>query len=174
MVHALLQGRQTVLLRKGGIHEKAFGRPAEGGGFVLFPTVAHSHDERTRPEFHDLLATGAADVHDDHVVLLAGIMVAAVVDVARPDALPQIGDLHLWTDDSIAVDRVAFRPTQALKVLVVRAVELPHPVVLPRREGYGGCRSWIDVDTSWRGEGRAVLSAERIAADVARVRGTVG
>ena len=44
--------------------DPAFVRPAEGGGFVLFPTVAHSHRERTRPEHHDLLAPGDADVHD--------------------------------------------------------------------------------------------------------------
>ena len=46
-VHALLEGRQTVLLRKGGIHEKRFAVTASR--FLLFPTVAHSHAERVRP-----------------------------------------------------------------------------------------------------------------------------
>ncbi|MDP9405577.1 MAG: DUF1802 family protein, partial [Actinomycetota bacterium] len=50
---ALLDGRQTVLLRKGGIHEKAFRVGADA--FVLFPTVAHSHAERVRPEHRDVL-----------------------------------------------------------------------------------------------------------------------
>ncbi len=52
-VHALLDGRQTVLLRKGGIHEKRFEVAARE--FLLFPTVAHSHAERVRPEHRDLL-----------------------------------------------------------------------------------------------------------------------
>lgn len=47
-VHALLDGRQTVLLRKGGIHEKRFEVAAPR--FLLFPTVAHSHLDRVRPE----------------------------------------------------------------------------------------------------------------------------
>ena len=48
VVHALLDGRQTVLLRKGGIHEKRFAVTASR--FLLFPTVAHSHADRVRPE----------------------------------------------------------------------------------------------------------------------------
>ena len=56
-VHALLDGRQTVLLRKGGIGEKRFA--VESGEFLLFPTVAHSHAERVRPEHRDLLDAAA-------------------------------------------------------------------------------------------------------------------
>ena len=59
MVHALLDGRQRVLLRKGGIGEKRFELAA--GEFLLFPTVAHSHAERVRPEHRDLLDAAAAD-----------------------------------------------------------------------------------------------------------------
>lgn len=55
-VHALLAGRQVLLLRKGGIHEKRFvlpepgGDPAGGTPFLLFPTVSHAHRGRVRPE----------------------------------------------------------------------------------------------------------------------------
>ena len=47
VVHALLGGRQRILLRKGGIGEKRFDVMARE--FVLFPTVAHGHVERVRP-----------------------------------------------------------------------------------------------------------------------------
>jgi hypothetical protein len=66
-VHALLDGRQTVLLRKGGIHEKRFAVAAQE--FLLFPTVAHSHAERVRPEHRDLLADSAADSTGDQTSL---------------------------------------------------------------------------------------------------------
>jgi hypothetical protein len=174
VVHALLQGRQTVLLRKGGIHEKAFVPPAEGGGFVLFPTTAHTHAERTRPEHRDLLPLGAADAPDGSLVVRAGVEVVGVVEVARPDRLPAIADLHIWTDASVLEDRVRFRPAKALQVLVVRAVELPDPVRLPRVEAYGGCRSWVDLPLSWDGAGRGVHDLRRLRADLARVRGAVG
>ena len=61
-VHAMLDGRQTVLLRKGGIHEKRFDARLRRD-FLFFPTVAHSHAERVRPEHRDLLAAGGRRQH---------------------------------------------------------------------------------------------------------------
>ena len=56
-VQALLDGRQTVLLRKGGIGEKRF--EVSAPEFVFFPTAEHSHAQRVRPEFTDLLNRAA-------------------------------------------------------------------------------------------------------------------
>ena len=82
-VHALLQGRQTVLLRKGGIHEKRF--VLRGSQFWLYPTVAHSHAGSTRPEHADLLPPGAADVTGDAVVVRASVSVVEAIEVTRPE-----------------------------------------------------------------------------------------
>src|SRR5690606_16969766 len=91
VAHALLDGRQTLLLRKGGIHEKSFDlAAADGDRFVLFPTVAHSHAERVRPEPADLLARGAADVDDDAFTVRAGVSLVAAVPVARPERLDEV------------------------------------------------------------------------------------
>ena len=175
VAHALLDGRQTVLLRKGGIHEQAFAVPGDGGGFVLFPTVAHSHAERVRPEHAGLLAPGAADVTDEAVTIRCGIGLVDVVPVRRPERLPELADLHIWTDRSVREDRVEFRPRHALQVLVVRAVRLDEPVTLPRLDAYGGCRSWLDLPLAWDGRtGAPVHDEGRLAADAARVVRTVG
>jgi hypothetical protein len=178
VVHALLDGRQTLLLRKGGIHEKAFDVALAGGAdpFVLFPTVAHSHAERVRPEHRDLLAVGAADVRGDAAVTVrAGLTLVDAVAVAQPEALPELADLHIWTDESVQADRLDFRPRHALHALVVRAVELPEPVTLERREEHGGCRSWLQLAVAWDGRsGRQVHREERLRADAALVRTIVG
>lgn len=173
-IHALLDGRQTVLLRKGGIHEKAFEAPEAGGGFLLFPTVAHTHAERTRPEHHGLLDPGNADAAEATVTLRAGVRLIGVVEVRDPGRLGDLSDLHIWTDDSIRTDRVEFRPKKALQILVVQAIALPQPVVLPRIDAYGGCKSWIDVHAAWSGEGTVIHDDARLRADLERVRTTVG
>jgi hypothetical protein len=176
VAHALLAGRQTILLRKGGIHERAFTVPSAGrGGFVLFPTVAHSHAERVRPEHADLLALGAADVTAESVTLRCGIVLHEVVPVEHPERLPEIADLHIWTDRSVQEDRVDFRPRHALQVLVVQASALPEPVTLPRLEAYGGCRSWLELPVVWEPRaGTAVHAPAHLAADAERVRASVG
>lgn len=186
VAHALLDGRQTVLLRKGGIHERAFTADPQDAGatgngvaaesFVVFPTVEHSHAERVRPEHADVLTAGAADVADDGTFTVrCGLTLVDVVPVADAEALPAIADLHIWTDESVRRERVDFRPRHAVQALVVRAVELPEPVTLPRLDEYGGCKSWLDLPVAWDGvSGRQVHDEERLAADAARVRRAVG
>lgn len=93
MVHALLDGRQTVLLRKGGIGEKRFDVAARE--FLLFATVAHSHAERVRPQHRDLIDLAAADSTGDHIVLRAAAKVVAAPAVNRPENLESIGDLYI-------------------------------------------------------------------------------
>lgn len=170
-VHALLEGRQTVLLRKGGIHEKRFAVTASR--FLLFPTVAHSHAERVRPEHRDLLDAAAADSTDEALVLRAGAKIVAAIEVSRPDALDEIADLHIWTGESVREDRLDFRPKHRLTVLVVQASPLVQPVRLARAAEYAGCKSWVPlpVDPAWA---TPVLDRANLAEIEERVRRSVG
>jgi hypothetical protein len=142
-VHALLDGRQQVLLRKGGIGEKRFEVAARE--FLLFPTVAHSHAERVRAEHRDLLAAAEGDSTDDWLVIRAAAKVVAAVSVSRPDGLEAIQDLHIWTAESVRADRLDFRPKHKLAVLVVSVVPLLEPVRIARAPEYAGCTSWVQL-----------------------------
>ncbi|WP_099022680.1 DUF1802 family protein [Mycolicibacterium palauense] len=143
VVHALLDGRQTVLLRKGGIHEKRF--EVSAGEFVLYPTVAHSHAERVRPAHRDLLDAAAADSTEEAVLLRAAATVVAAVEVNRPERIGEIEDLHIWTTESVRADRLDFRPRHRLTALVVAARPLREPVRLVRTAEQAGCRSWLEL-----------------------------
>jgi hypothetical protein len=143
VVHALLDGRQRVLLRKGGIGEKRFELSARE--FLLFPTVAHSHAERVRPEHRDLLQAGAADSTDEQLVLRAAAKVVVAQEVNRPDGLSGIEDLHIWTAASVREDRLDFRPKHKLAILVVSVIPLAKPVHLTRTPDYAGCTSWVQL-----------------------------
>jgi hypothetical protein len=143
VVRALLDGRQRVLLRKGGIGEKRFDVAARE--FMLFPTVAHSHAERVRPDFQDLLTTAAPDSTDDYVVVRAAAKVVAALPVNRPDNIEAIEDLHIWTTESVRKDRLDFRPKHRLAVLVVQPIPLVEPVHLARTPDYAGCTSWVQL-----------------------------
>jgi hypothetical protein len=142
-VLALLAGRQQVLLRKGGIGEKRFDVAARE--FLLFPTVAHSHAERVRPEFRDLVDAAGPDSTDDTLVVRAAARVVAALPVNRPDNIESIQDLHLWTAESVRRDRLDFRPKHRLAVLVVQAFPLCEPIELPRIADYAGCVSWVPL-----------------------------
>lgn len=146
VVHALLDGRQTVLLRKGGIHERSFA--VLGARFVLFPTIEHSHRHRVRPEHADLLTRVAPDLADDRLVLRCGVTLLDTVTVSRPEGLRELADLHIYTDEHLA-ERLAFRPRHPLHVLVAQAEALPVPVSIERLEEHSGCRSWLELPVKW-------------------------
>ncbi len=145
-VHALLDGRQTVLLRKGGIHEKRF--EVNSRDFVFFPTVAHSHAQRVRPEHRDLVAPAAGDSTEDRLFLRAAAKVVAAVEVNQPERIDEIEDLHIWTAESVRMDRLDFRPRHRLTVLVIAARPLTAPLRLPRLAEYAGCKSWVELPVS--------------------------
>lgn len=172
VVHALLDGRQQVLLRKGGIGEKRFDSTV-AREFLMFPTVAHSHAERVRPEFGDLLDRAAADSSDDRLVVRAAAKVIAALPVNRPDNIDAIEDLHIWTADSVRRDRLGFRPKHRLAVLVVQAFPLIEPIELPRTPDYAGCISWVALPLTEPPLGAAVHDDDALRDVAARVRQAV-
>ncbi|TAM64979.1 MAG: DUF1802 family protein [Mycobacterium sp.] len=174
-IHALLDGRQRVLLRKGGIGEKRFELAARE--FLLFPTVAHSHAERVRAEHRDLLKPAAGDSTDDELVIRAAAKVVAAVPVNRPEGLCAIEDLHIWTAESVRADRLDFRPKHKLAVLVVSVIALAEPVRIVRTPEYAGCKSWVElpVHAPWASPVHDPVDDQATLAAVAvRVRDAVG
>jgi hypothetical protein len=171
VVHALLSGRQRVLLRKGGIGEKRFDITV-AREFILFPTVAHSHAERVRPEFRDVLAAAASDSHDDRFVVRAAARVVAALSVNRPDNIAAIEDLHIWTAESVQRDRLDFRPKHRLAVLVVQPIPLIEPMEVPRTPDYAGCTSWVQLPVA-ASLGDALYDDASLREVVARVRDAV-
>jgi len=169
-VWALLDGRQTVLLRKGGIGEKRF--EVAASEFLLFPTVAHSHAQRVRPEHQELLAAAAGDSTEDRVTVRAAAKVVAAYAVHQPERLTEIEDLHIWTAESVRADRLDFRPKHRLAVLVVSAMPLVEPVRLTRTPEYAGCTSWVQLPTAPRLASPVHADAE-LAEIAARVRAAV-
>ena len=142
-VHAMLDGRQTVLLRKGGIHEKRFAVTASR--FLLFPTVAHSHAERVRPEHRDLLDPAAADSTEDALVVRGRARKSLPpLRSTGPRLLTRSRRMHIWTAESVRADRLDFRPKHRLTVLVVQASPLAEPERLAAhrstRAARAGCR----------------------------------
>jgi hypothetical protein len=141
--------------------------------FLFFPTVAHSHAERVRPEHRDLLAPAADDSSEEEIVLRAGAEVVAAVEVCRPEGLEEIAPLHIWTAASVRSDRLDFRPKHRLTVLVVRVSPLTQPVRVPRLPDYAGCTSWVPMAVSpqWV----APVHDDAVLLDMAaRVRDSVG
>ncbi len=141
---ALETGRQTLILRKGGIHEAGGVFRPEHDHFWLYPTYEHQRPDQLIPAARPLLD----EVNEARPApgTLRISLIADVHDCRRLetlDAALSLGGLHVWADDVVR-DRFHYR-TPGLYLLVVRVRRLPLPHELPELAAYAGCRSWVTL-----------------------------
>jgi hypothetical protein len=142
---ALGNGRQSVIIRKGGIHEGREGFRVAHDEFWLFPTYLHQVEpENLIDEAHGLLREVlAARPPDDRVLFQYYAVVQEVHELADESSLPRLAGLHLWSERTLH-ERFHYR-RPGLFVLPVRVYRLPAAVSLPNSPHFAGCRSWVDL-----------------------------
>jgi len=141
---ALVQGRQRIILRKGGIVEPGGSFRIEHRDFLLLPTFVHQAAESLMPEARDLLLDIDADRPPPGTVLFRHW--ARVIEAAEVRSLAELQRLrgeHVWSDEVVA-ERF-HRWEDLLHVLHVEVATLPQPVSRPWDESFGGCRSWAQL-----------------------------
>jgi hypothetical protein len=142
---ALAEGKQALILRKGGIAEAAGEFQVEHTRFWLFPTYVHQQKEGIRPEAAPLLEQAEADRPPPGTVRLTHF--AEVTGIYHVhDLIPTLllAHLHLWSEDTVK-KRFEYR-APGLYVLPVRVYRAAEAHVLPDTAHYQGCRSWVELD----------------------------
>jgi len=141
---ALAEGRQRVILRKGGIVEPGGQFELAHREFLLMPTFLHQSAESLVPEARDLLVDIDADRPlDGTVVFRHRARVLDAVRIESLDGLDRFRGQHVWADHVVAERFHRWR--DELHVLTVEVTALPEPLVVPWQESFGGCKSWVDV-----------------------------
>ena len=145
---ALAEGRQAVILRKGGIAEEGGVFRPEHDQFLLYPTFFHEqHRTGIEPNFLPLLDAAEAEKPPPGVIRFTHfVTVAAVHHVTDLEKALALDPLHGWTAD-IVRQRFQYR-TPGLFVLTVRAYRLPHPAEVVERPEYAGCKTWVNLDSA--------------------------
>lgn len=142
---ALGQGVQTIILRKGGIHEGKGGFHFQHDAFWLFPTGFHNQGELLRwtpPDFEEV--TVPRDEQREHVNIRYFAKLHRVWKLTVWDKVAALASFHVWNEQTIR-DRFAWNEESCLHVALVRVFKLPQPWTFPYQPGYGGCRSWVKL-----------------------------
>jgi hypothetical protein len=142
-VRALERGETALVVRKGGIREKAFA--VKDSRFLLLPGHEHQRPELLKPEYRGLLRETPSLADDRPLRFTSFAEVRGAYEVSEPASLAAIGPYHIWTPE-YAESRFRWRPKKPLTVLVLRTYLLPESVELPYSEAYGGCKSWIELE----------------------------
>ena len=137
---AIGSGRQSVMLRKGGIAEGRDGFAFKHRDFFLFPTWFHEQLEKTTlPVGTTLPPQLEGEIEIRYAVALEWSRL--VTDTARLPALKEFHILH----DSVIDERFRYDDTLGIHVAFVRGFRLESPRRLPMQKNFGGCRSWLDL-----------------------------
>jgi hypothetical protein len=170
---ALGTGRQSLILRKGGIHEGREGFRVEQAEFWLFPTNFHQAVEDLTEEYRDLWdAVRRNPPSDDVIPFRYYAIVEQTLEVTQEPLLPRLAGLHGWSDRVIH-DRFHYKRL-GLFALLVRIYELPDELRLPNSPHFAGCRSWVDLPEGISTEGlQPVISDEDHAERMERIRRSV-
>src|SRR5262249_16832922 len=157
---ALADGRQAILLRKGGIAEDAATFELKHKRFWLFPTYVHQQRGGIKPEAMPLLEQAEAERPPPGTIRLTHF--AEVPGVYHVQDLPLallLNHLYIWYEETVR-QRFAYR-RPGLYVVPLRVYGVAEMHELPDTADYAGCRSWVTLERELpMTEARPVLDEE--------------
>jgi len=142
---ALEEGRQVILLRKGGIREYRQGFELMHSDFFLYPTFEHQSKESLQPDYLDnldIVSQNAPVNSRNRITSFASVVQAK--EITDKSVLGRLEKYHIWNDRYINV-RMSYNPKRPLSVLVLRVYKLNNPLEIDIRPEILGCKSWIPI-----------------------------
>ncbi len=136
---ALGRGRQSIILRKGGIAEGRDGFSFKHREFFLFPTWFHEQAQKVRD--------AAIEVPEPDPETIR-IEFAANLEFSRTVASWSIAEalepLHILQPEVVR-ERFDYEEAPGLHLALVRVFRLVPVWTFPNEKKYGGCRSWVKL-----------------------------
>lgn len=164
---ALAEGRQAIILRKGGIAEAGGSFQVEHDRFWLYPTYLHQQRAGVRADAVPLLERAEAEKPPPGTVRLSHTAeIPCVYEVHKLDEALALEGLHLWSQETIEA-RFAYR-RPGLFVLPARVYRAAQSVYLPETAAYAGCRSWVELEREMPTEGATPVLSDEHFRDVLR------
>jgi hypothetical protein len=158
---ALAEGRQSIILRKGGIAESSGEFRPEHARFWLYPTFLHEHREGIKPTAQPLLDQAIADRPPAGLVRLSHFAeVAAIHRVLEWKQVEALDDLHVWSAEAVRA-KFNYR-TPGLYVLAVRVFKNSKSYDLAETAAYAGCKTWVELDRDLATDGATPVVAEQV------------
>lgn len=142
---ALASGRQSVILRKGGIHEGRSGFSFAHDSFYLFPTKFHAQTDHVR---EGSFTPGSEWKEGDEFQITHHASALFAVTLTDWEKVAALSPYHIFTDETLK-ERFDWEgkgmASGSIHVAFVRVSELQEPIQLTYSKRLGGCRSWVEV-----------------------------
>ena len=143
---ALGSGAQSIILRKGGIHEGRDGFSFNHADFFLFPTLFHEQIARTSLPASTPIPAGPAG--EIGIGLFARLEWTATV-TSLETAL-SLQPFHVWNQEVVR-ERFHYDDAPGLHLAFLRIFRCEPGWTFTDEPKYGGCRSWVTIPDAHEG-----------------------
>lgn len=150
---ALEEGKQSILLRKGGILEYKNGFEVNQKIFLLYPTLEHQAGEYVQPDYlreFEIQKTNNMNINEttnttNTIRVLARM--EAIQEFNDDSVLPKLEKYHIWNEKYVRM-RMKYNPKKPMNALLLRVYRLPESISVDVQPEWAGCKSWIDIELS--------------------------
>ena len=164
---ALGSGRQSVILRKGGIHEGRQGFSFAHESFFLFPTRFHAQAEQVREGKVNAMSEWQPG---DLIRITHHVEALWAITITEWEKVAALAPYHIYSEQTVR-DRFDWEgkgmASGSIHVALVRVKKLAEPWEFLYQKNHGGCRSWVelpDAPLDWMDSAKPVQPAETLAA----------
>ena len=155
---ALEQGRQVVLLRKGGILEYRQGFEIKHDRFLMFPTFEHQSKDHLQRDYAATLDDVMKDQPPAGKTRMSSYAVAKDVrEITDRILLKRLERFHIWNESYVNA-RMDYNPSKPMSVILLRVFRLHDPIEVQTLEGWAGCKSWVPLNAGDTSGADPVLS----------------
>jgi hypothetical protein len=168
---ALEEGRQVLLLRKGGILEYRQGFEVKHDRFLLFPTYEHQSKDHLQADYSNKLDEVLKDQPAAGTNRITSYVESVEVkEITDRITLRMLANYHIWSENYVNA-RMDYNPKKPMSVILLRVFKLDRPILVENKPEWIGCRSWIplDIDVS----GRAIMDDLRFNKIASEVKGVL-
>lgn len=157
VIRALQDGRQTILLRKGGLAEKKHKFDIEETEFFLYPTYYHQDTHLLGEPFSlEVERANRERILDGNVAIDTYAVIEESRAITKAAELPALLEHSIWSAPYVQ-KRFDYKPENPLHLLVIRAYRLPQPHIIPELPRYSGCVSWVPMEKALSTDGAAPI-----------------
>ena len=148
---ALEEGRQVVLLRKGGILEYRQGFEIKHDKFLLLPTFEHQLKDHLQDDYAAILdEVLASQPPEGKCKITSYAQAIEVKEITDRNTLMMLSKYHVWNESYVNV-RMDYNPKKPMSVILLRVFKLDKPIMVESKPEWAGCKSWVPLDMETTG-----------------------
>ena len=147
---ALESGKQSILLRKGGILEYKNGFEVSQKIFLFYPTLEHQAREYVQANYlqeFEFQKTNDVNIKETTNTISIMARMEAIQEFDDDSVLSKLEKYHIWNEKYVRM-RMKYNPKKPMNALLLRVYRLPESISVDVQPEWAGCKSWIDIELS--------------------------